>query len=477
MFEHDFRTTYGEGVGEPEHNHEHHEHGEHEEHADHDHGHNHDENAFNYVPSYTNNTQSETNTFGQVVWKRTISPTSFFQLAPYYKYSSIVVTNDPVNDLASSASGSSPIEHAAPSSFAANRHINNLGLKGDYSFRPNEFHLVKTGFQVQVSKTDGYFSIQRDLNTPANSYDATQTGYFQGVYLQDDYRIFKTLILNAGLRYDATQFKFAQDNSADRLLQPRVGLSYFPTETTKLHAFYGKLFQPAAAENLRVVYNAELQKTTSYDIKAEKDDYFEVGVDQQIFGNQIVALNIYYKDIENVLDSAQLLRTSLTQPINYAEGYAYGAEVSLRGQLTQDWSDYATYSYGIAKGKGRSGGIWAGHAPDDSGAYTYLDHVQLHTANAGITYTKNYFWWTVQGLYGSGLRTGYQNRLKLPDHFTMDTTVGYEFHGDSWLSRFKISGDILNIFDNRYPVTIANGFNGSHYAAGRQFFLRITKYL
>ncbi len=57
----------------------------------------------------------------------------------------------------------------------------------------------------------------------------------------------------------------------------------------------------------------------------------------------------------------------------------------------------------------------------------------------------------------------------------MDTTVGYQFHGDTWLSRFRLSADATNILNNRYPITIANGYNGSHYAAGRQFFIRIAK--
>ena len=110
-------------------------------------------------------------------------------------------------------------------------------------------------------------------------------------------------------------------------------------------------------------------------------------------------------------------------------------------------------------------------------SYQYLDHVQVHTVNSGLTFSKNHFWSTVQGLYGSGLRTGPNNSLSLPDHFTMDLGAGYEFHGKSWLTQFKLSGNLLNIFDNTYPITIANGFNGSHYAAGREFFIRLVKVL
>jgi outer membrane receptor protein involved in Fe transport len=322
---------------------------------------------------------------------------------------------------------------------------------------------------LQASRSDGTVSIQTSTAKLIDS--SPNTGYFESVYVQDDITLAKPLTLNAGLRYDATQFVFSGLRPTDGLLQPRIGLNYMATETTKLHVFYGKLFQPAPVENLRYQFNpttGSFTALTSYDIKAEKDNYYEVGVAQQFLDKQVAMLNVYYKDGENVLDDAQILNTSIAQPYNFATGYAYGVELSVKGQINDVWSEYANYSYGIAKGKGIEG------VAECSG-YQFLDHTQVHTANAGLTYTRNSFWWTVQGLYGSGLRTGACNSISLPGHFTMDTTAGYEFKGSSWYSNFRLSGDVLNIFNNTYPITIANGFNGSHYAAGRQFFVRVAK--
>jgi outer membrane receptor for Fe3+-dicitrate len=92
-----------------------------------------------------------------------------------------------------------------------------------------------------------------------------------------------------------------------------------------------------------------------------------------------------------------------------------------------------------------------------------------------VTYAKNNLWVTGQVLYGSGLRTGEDNLDTLPAHFTLDTTVGYAFTGKEWFSRFKMSFDVINVLDNAYPITIANEFSGTQYAAGRQFFFRISK--
>jgi outer membrane receptor for ferrienterochelin and colicin len=435
---------------------------------------------FNYTPSTTDDTQFEQNAYAQAVWKHTFSETSFLQMAPYYKLSYIHVTNDPQNDLISVFNPSIPQNN--PSSFNEDRNVHNWGLKTDYTWRPDDQNLVKTGVQLQVSRAVGSITVivpnpSVPGTTQSSSDTAPDMGYSESAYVQDDFTIVKGLTLNAGVRFDAVQFSFSDAYSTDYAFQPRVGLSYLLTESTKIHVFYGKLFQSAPLENLRDTFVSVGggNQLAPYDIKAEKDDYWEVGVSQGLFGNQVIAINAYYKGATNMLDDAQLLNTSIAQPYNFAQGYAYGAEASLRGQISDELANYVNYSYEIAEGKGLSGGLFTGIVP--STTYQYLDHMQMHTLNAGLTFTKNGFWATTQALFGSGLRTGLNNSVSLPSHFSMDLTVGYAFTGSNWWSRFKISADCLNVFNNVYPITVANGFNGSHYAAGREFFVHLVKEL
>lgn len=433
---------------------------------------------FNFVPSNTNDFQNEANSYAQLVWRHTFSEKMFLQVAPYYKYSAIRFQNDPSNDLYTSASGPVPLG-GTTSSFYENRHVNNGGVKADFTNRIDDRNLFKTGMQIQGSRSDGLISVQTNL-TSAPQYDSSpDVGYFESYYAQDDITFSKSLTLNLGVRFDATQFAFSGLSPTDWMVQPRIGLNYMLSDTTKLHVFYGRLFQPAPVENLRDTFvNTGAGQLAPYDIKAEKDDYFEIGAAQQLGAGHAALVNVYYKSATNMLDDAQLLNSSIAQPYNFATGYAYGIEFSIKGQLGDDWSDYANYSFEIAKGQGISGGIFAFPAGTTfPPGYQFLDHVQEHTANAGLTYSHNHFWWTSQALFGSGLRTGPNNTLSLPDHFTLDTTLGYEFHGDCWYTRFKLSGDALNLFNNVYPITIANGFNGSHYAAGREFFVRLSKEL
>ena len=90
--------------------------------------------------------------------------------------------------------------------------------------------------------------------TTSTSDNATDNGYQEGFYLQDDLTLAKWLVLNAGVRFDATQFVFPDTTANDSLVEPRVGLNILPTETTKVHFFYGKLFMPAPPEDLRETF-------------------------------------------------------------------------------------------------------------------------------------------------------------------------------------------------------------------------------
>jgi len=437
--------------------------------------------TFNYTPSNTNDAQKESNVFLQASWKNRGDDRQLFTFSPYYKYSEMAVTGDPRNDLYTSTTsmGTFPIQGSSPSSLSMNRFINSLGIQTDYTFHVQEDHRLKAGFQAQASRTTGKFAIlgqDQDGHSFNDADNKPYTGYFAGVYVQDDYKMAEPWILNVGLRYDVTRFVYTDQSASDGMLQPRIGLNWFATQTTKFHVFYGKLFQPAGIENLRHSFNMATGTSGTYDIKSEKSDFYEIGVAQKFAKDQVAQINLYYKNAKNMLDEAQLLNTSISQTYNLAEGYAYGGEVSIKGTLGSHWLNFLNYSYSIARGKGISGGAWAVDPDEDSPTYRMLDHLQIHTLNAGLTYFRGPFWWTTQGLYGSGLRTGIQNSKNLPGHFTMDSTLGYEFTGESFMSRFRVSMDALNIFDKRYPITIANAFNGSHYAAGRQFFVRLTKF-
>ncbi|HVM32303.1 MAG TPA: TonB-dependent receptor [bacterium] len=450
-------------------------------------------NVVSYVPSTTNDTQAEANKYIELAWRHTFGDDSFLQIAPYWKESNITFTNDPQDDLAAAYNTQIQDQNSGTpfsvSSFSEDRTSDNYGTQADYTWHADANNLVKIGGQALLTQSSGPVSVTEanfdgtpgDPVTVDGSGDSsTDVGYQEGLYIQDEMDLAKGVVLSGGVRFDAIQFTFPGATSNDSLLEPRIGLSLLPSDGTKIHFFYGKLFMPAPPEDLRdtFVNLGQGNSLTPYDLKAEKDDYFETGIAQQV-DNQLFTLNAYYKYAVNMLDENQLLNTAIAQPFNFASGYAYGIEFSMRGEVAKDWTDFANYSYEIAKGQGISGGIFAFPPGTDfePGVYQFLDHCQIHTANAGLTYNPGDIWVTAEGLFGGGLSTGPDNTLRLPSHFTMDATVGYAFQKDSGLSGMKASLDVLNLFDNPYTIFIANGYNGNHYENGREFIFRLSKAL
>lgn len=437
-----------------------------------------------WAPAGTNDTQSQGNDYAELMWKHYGPDGSLLQLAPYWKSSSVVFHGDPANDLAPAylipdTDVNNPVN---ASSFSEDRMVNNLGLQGDYSVHPNGANALKAGFQLQGAEAHGPIQVLSlstgQTVTQTSTDDGADHDYQESAYVQDAITLLPSVVLNVGLRYDAIQFLFPDATSLDGLLQPRLGLAYSPTPATKFHLYYGKLFQPAPAEDLRDTFAALGQGTLApYDIKAEKDDYYEAGAAQQ-WGEQLLSLVTYYKDAVNLLDDTQLLNTAIAEPYNYAQGYVYGTELSFSGRFLERFTDFFNYTYEVAQGSGASGGLFAlppgTVVPTD---WQYLDHCQINTANAGLTWSLGGLSLGATALYGSGLRTGPNNSVSLPPHFGMDGTVSYAVKGSHWLEDMKVALDVTNIFDNVYPLTVDNGFNGSHYEAPTAWTLHLVKTL
>ena len=66
--------------------------------------------------------------------------------------------------------------------------------------------------------------------------------------------------------------------------------------------------------------------------KAERADYFDVGVEQKLFGDWTVGLDSFYKTSKNLIDEGQFGAPIILTPFNYAQGRQYGAELTAQLQ-------------------------------------------------------------------------------------------------------------------------------------------------
>ena len=223
-------------------------------------------------------------------------------------------------------------------------------------------------------------------------------------------------------------------------------------------------------------------------VKAEREHYFDAGVEQRIKGGFKVAVDAYYKLKRDLLDEGQFGSSLVLSPFNYAKGYAWGVELSANyahGPLDM----YANLARGQEKGKDIVSAQYF-FASDEIAYirdnYIFTDHSQNWTASGGGSYTirdgLGTLVPTADFVYGSGLRTDDPNGIvpnggKLPGYFVFNAGIAQNFTGAGALKGLTIRADVLNLFDKQYKIRSGEGVGvgAPQWGQRRGFFVGLTK--
>ena len=257
------------------------------------------------------------------------------------------------------------------------RVSNSVGGKFDFTIQMNDRHELKTGFSFRKDiLEERNFSILYNYNyrqptvLPENEspyhvyYNKEALQY--SAYIQDKME-YSSMIMNLGVRYDVfvpndssiadLVYPEAGKNDAGKktMISPRVGVSLPITDKGIFHFSYGHFYQMPTLRNLyrESYFGAGLAPTVGYpDLKPEKTVLYEFGFQQQ-FGNLIgMDINLFYKDIRELL-ALQSIRYDSPQygPSNYAiylnkdYGSSKGVTLSVSKRYdpvskTRIWLDY-----------------------------------------------------------------------------------------------------------------------------------------
>jgi outer membrane receptor protein involved in Fe transport len=210
-------------------------------------------------------------------------------------------------------------------------------------------------------------------NPYSDHYEMEPTN--MAVYLQDKIE-YEDLTVNLGLRWDYFDPKashFAQLESLDVGLQetdpkdqfsPRLGVSFAVTDRSVLYASYGHFFQPVELGELYQSLNADVTSGVPLlgnpDLPPEKTVAYEVGLRHAFTPDLAGEVTAYYKDVENLLATRDVISTLRDNPVNYTifkiEDFAVvkGIDVTLTKRAADYLSGSLSYSYLDAKGSGSS---------------------------------------------------------------------------------------------------------------------------
>jgi len=420
------------------------------------------------------------------------------QIAPFIRYSQTKFTPDPnLGDVISNG-------------FADASRLSSLasGIQADGSEQLGSNHTLRFGVFFQNEHTTSKvassvlpvscsFASDPDCDpvqtsdVPFTIIDAShKTGQLYGIYLQDEWKLTPTLTLNYGARSDMVH-AFTKESQ----LSPRANLVWNASPLTTLHIGYARNFTPPPQELIAPATVALYNGTTKQSeiqigdpVKAEREHYFDAGVEQRFDGGFKLGLDAYYKIKRNLLDEGQFGSSLVLSPFNYAKGYAWGVELS--GNYTHGAIDlYAN----VARGDEKAEDIVSAQyffAPDElayiANHYIYTDHSQRWTASGGGSYTikdgLGALVPTADFVYGSGLRTDDPNGVvpnggELPGYFVLNAGIAQNFDGPGALKGLTIRADVLNLFDKKSELRSGTGVGvgAPQWGQRRGFFIGVTK--
>jgi outer membrane receptor protein involved in Fe transport len=494
-----------------------------------------------YTPAGTDDTQLEYDRFLNLNYTQTSKDgNGVFQVIPWYRSTTVNYNGDLPNDVLALGPNFSCGPAGDPDNFPdcnvdgftpnqvngvglqQTTYENYLGLRAS-ELRSSLHHTWKVGFDVNRENSSGsqtfacYYvdcalaggATPPTVASPANGYPlgyygATSTqaqpGSQTGIYAQDKWQPDPNIVVDYGLRYD-----HSTGYTSGHMLEPRIGVNIGDGGKNILHVFYGRFYAAPLLEDVRqacVIFAAQNgcadQNTGAtitnpvYDLQPEMDSYGEIGWQHNFGGNLSGWINIFQKNVVNVLDTTQLLNTPLFAVYNNSIGTNTGVELRFQDRMNNGDNWFLTTTISGSYAGGISGSTFLfppgtnppGVPISSPELLSIEDHSQTGDGTASYTHYFDHsrLWYgTIQANYGSGFPVQFQDANvnlngTLPAHTTFDLLAGrVVVPGKGPDSQgLGVSLDVLNVLNHQYVIKVANGFNTTQVANGRTFLLRFT---
>ncbi|MGC1549050.1 MAG: TonB-dependent receptor [Rhodanobacter sp.] len=302
-------------------------------------------------------------------------------------------------------------------------------------------------------------------------------------YVQDEWNISDNWTVNYGLRGD--QYEAFRTESQ---LSPRVGVVWQATDSTTVHAGYSRYFTPPQTELISSKDINLFANTTNAVLNygnntplAERSNYFDVGVSQNVGSAWTFGLDAYYRKVDRLQDEGQFGTALIYSTFNYAQGRVRGTEFSVsydEGPLTA----YFNFAYNRAMGKDvitsqyNFNPVELAYIADN---YIHLDHDQKLTSSGGVNYAITES--TKVGadyIFGSGLRENglTPNGLSLPYYFQLNLNVSHDFNFDGF-GKLHTQLALINALDRTYELRSGTGVGvgAPQYGPRRGLYLSLQK--
>ena len=383
-----------------------------------------------------------------------------YQVSLGQRYTSVNFQPDPIGDL---------VFNGVASTVGRSNRADTL--QADFSTPLGDSHLLRYGIYADVERAiSNNSSLVFPTDVEGNQAstiplaivdDNGKLAHIYGAYLQDQWQVTDKLVVNYGLRADHVNAYVHEGQ-----ISPRLGLVYNVTQGTTLHAGYARYFTPPPTELIAPTDIALFQGTTNQlpgdantNVKSERSNYYDVGIEQKVGGNLTLGLDAYYRQVTYLQDEGQFGAALVFSPFNYQRGRVRGLELTA-DYSAGPWNAYFNLSNSHALGTQVISGQF-NFDPDElayiNTHWVHLDHDQRLAASGGVSYAiGNATRIGGDFLYGSGLRRGFANTETLPGYFqlNLDLTHTFDLPG---VGKLDTRVALINALDRTYELRDGSG--------------------
>jgi outer membrane cobalamin receptor len=380
----------------------------------------------------------ETDSFANISWVHTYGPSALLTVSPFFHYNEGQYMGGAGDPLVTTADRASKYTGAQIS----------LGLVR----AKHNIHVGTYGFYEDDQALFG-------LAEPARKLSAVQqqpfTGSVASIFLDDQYKPFSWVTLNAGVRLTHYTGEI-NENAAS----PRIGASFQLPHKWVARAFYGRYYQPPPLSTIGgplLGFSALQGQFGFLPLHGERDQQREFGLTIPLRA-WVLDLANFRTNAANFADHDVLSNSNLSLPLTIQSVRVRGWEATLRSpQVWKRARVHFALSHQTVQGRGAVTGGLTDFLPPATD-YFYIDHDQRVTLTAGgeITLPKH-AWMSTNINYGSGFL-----KINGPEHLPQHVTAGIAF-GKSFGDRWSASASILNISNSRYLLGLDSAFAGTHY--------------
>jgi hypothetical protein len=370
-----------------------------------------------------------------------------------------------------------------------NRSLTENTWTNDVTYQVAEDHTIKGGtyFSSQVEsaatnakvfQTDASGNVLSDIPTTIEDGQYKE-GYIYGFYLEDQWQATHLLTVNYGFRFDQVN-EYVSENQ----FSPRVNLVYQATPSTALHLGYSRFFVPAQLEYLPPSSVQKYENTTNASEvtlddkpRAERSDYYDLGINEQVNKSWQIGMDAYYKSVKNFADEAQVGNSDIYVPFSYDHGYSIGTE------FTSSYSKdgFSTYT-NLALSESKASNLNSSQFlfGQDELTYTaqhdvHVNHDQFITMSTGAAYTFMATTLHADMIYGSGFFDGFADLDNVGAHYPVSLGVLHDFDLGNG-QQLTLRCDVVNLFDESfvYHHGAGIGTTAPYYGERRAVFIGVS---